>query len=115
MEKPTFGPRFYQELAFDNPLGMYITERDVEAWWHYIAWPKYKIRRYKNHTRAVMSWWSRITVADLVRAREAAERAQLAEAMAVQEQMDAEYWAAVDAYGEPIELGALRVIMGGRK
>lgn len=115
MEKPVFGPDFFRELAIENPLGVELSEEDAEAWWHWIAWPAYKTHRYKDHKRAVRNWWARLTFTELTRAREARARAELQEAQLEQEEMDEAYFDACDQFGKQEMVGALRVIMGGKK
>lgn len=114
MEKPVFKSDFFQELAEENPLGVTILVEEAEAWWHYIAWPSYKTYAYKLHKRAVRRWWSRLTVTDLARARQAIANAYLESARAAQAYMDA---CDEEHRGNPYaseDADTLRVIMGGR-
>jgi hypothetical protein len=87
MEKPVFAPSFFEELAIDNPLGANLTTAEVEAWWHFIAWPRYKTYRYRAHKRALRKWWAGISMSDISRAREAMERSKVAAAQARQDEI----------------------------
>ena len=69
MDQPTLAPRFARELAAANPLGVLVTPEEVQSWAEMI-WPHFRRRRYKRHTVALAAWWSRISMADLERARE---------------------------------------------
>ena len=76
MEKPVFAPSFFEELAADNPLGANISAAEAEAWWHFVAWPKYKTCRYRAHKRAVTRWWARLRPFELDLARQALARCE---------------------------------------
>ncbi len=84
MEKPVFNPEFFRELAQDNPLGMDLTPEIAEAWWHYVAWPRYKTYRYRSHRRAVTKWWASVSKADLDCAQSAIDHARDAKAARAQ-------------------------------
>ena len=71
----------------NNPLGMHLEPETVEAWWQYIAWPRYRTYGYRNHKRAVTRWWSQVGRVDLSRARSALAHAQEAEAQRVQNEL----------------------------
>ena len=73
MDKPVFDPEFYRELASENPFGLTLHWREVEAWFDYIAWPAYKTYNYKLHRKATRRWWAKASQRDLDRAREARE------------------------------------------
>lgn len=114
MEKPEFAPSFFEELAQDNPLGITISAAEAEAWWNWIAWPRYKTYGYKRHKVAVRRWWAGITISDLKRTVEAMGRAEIEYAM--------EYQAKLDEYDEEdrrnphghMTADSLTVIMGGK-
>ena len=61
-------PALLRELAEENPLGLRLTPEEVGGWWK-LTWPRYKTYRYRNHGRAVRSWWSRVTPRELAAAR----------------------------------------------
>lgn len=77
MRQPCFSPSFYRELASENPFGLTLNWREVEAWFRFIAWPSYKTYRYRKHTVAVRRWWARAKLSELQRAREALENEKL--------------------------------------
>lgn len=91
MEKPTFSPRFWRELAEACPFGP-CEPKLVESWFE-IAWPAMKARGYRNHKRAVASWWSRIYESDLERAQ---QRLDAIEERGEREEMRAGYELAND-------------------
>jgi len=74
MDKPVLAPAFYEELASENPLGIKMSVGDVAAWWHFIAWPRYKTYQYRSHKRAIRRWWANVTMGDIERARESRQR-----------------------------------------
>ncbi len=80
MKKPVFSPQFFSELAEENPLGVELEPEMVEAWWQYIAWPRYKTYKYRDHKRAVTRWWAGVCREDLSRARTALAHAREADA-----------------------------------
>ncbi len=82
--KPVFSPKVLNHLAANNPLGMRLTGEDVQDWFDMI-WCKYETYRYKDHRRAVGSWWSRISSLDITRARERAARMREQDEVAVME------------------------------
>ena len=110
MIKPVFKPDFYRELAEENPFGMSLHWREVEAWFDYIAWPAYKTYNYKRHGVAVRRWWARCSMQDLCRAREAMDNVQLERAQDEQDQIHAEE----QFETSPDTTNALRKIMGGK-
>lgn len=89
MKKPVFKPEFYRELARDNPLGLTIHWRVVEAWFNYIAWPAYKTYRYTRHQVAVRRWWARVSERDLDRTHNAMENVKMAAAQESQDELPA--------------------------
>lgn len=112
MERPVFKPDFYRELALENPLGLELHWREVEAWFNFIAWPAYKTYNYRRHAQTVRRWWARVRMDDLVRAREAMENTKIGRAQEEQDRMDAE----VDQMftdSTPKNKNALRKILGG--
>jgi hypothetical protein len=109
VERPEFSPKFYRELAQDNPFGLTIHWREAEAWFLYIAWPAYKTYKYTQHQRAVRRWWARATQGDLARARDARENARMEGIQAQQDELDAQL---VNEDTTPHD-DTLRVIFGG--
>ena len=73
MQKPTFSPSFWQQLALHNPIGMRLTEDDARAWFDFV-WLKYSTHHYKKHRRAIINWWSRVREEDILAARERVAR-----------------------------------------
>ena len=108
MERPVFKPEFYRELAQDNPFGLTIHWRDVEAWFNYIAWPAYKTYNYRRHGVAVRRWWARAGTRDLERAQEARENAKIEKAQVQQAELPDESLEDDTPHGETI-----RHIFGG--
>lgn len=47
-----------------EPHGLQPTIADAKSWFD-MKWPAYEPRRYKNHRRAMGSWWSRINRREL--------------------------------------------------
>lgn len=72
-EKLVLSPDFKRWLAENNPLGMTLTEADVQAWWD-LKWPTYSTHGYTKHRRAIVSWWSRVREDELEAARERSRR-----------------------------------------
>ena len=74
MEKPTFPPSFYEELARENPLGDHrITAQDAQDWFEFV-WPEireyYAGRRGKPRWKLrIVRWWVRVDEDVLSRAR----------------------------------------------
>lgn len=110
LERPVFSPAFYRELALENPLGLTLHWREVEAWFNYIAWPAYKTYGYRRHKQAVRRWWSRCSMRDLDRARAAMENHKIEMAQESQDALPLPDGEAVS----PDHVPALRKIMGGR-
>jgi hypothetical protein len=77
VRKPVFKPEFYRELARDNPLGLTLHWHDAEAWFNFIAWPRYKTYNYKRHHQTVRRWWANLSMRDLDRARDAMENVKI--------------------------------------
>ena len=71
MEKPKLSPQFCRALAEENPIGLPLTEDDVREWFDFV-WARYRDYGYRNHARAIKSWWHRIEWRDIERARERA-------------------------------------------
>jgi hypothetical protein len=111
VERPVFKPAFYRELALENPLGLTIHWREAEAWFNYIAWPRYKTYKYTRHGVAVRRWWANLSMRDLERAREAMENAKFEDAQVEQDKLDLEQ-GVQELY--PSDSPALRKIMGGK-
>jgi hypothetical protein len=84
LDKPFLSPAFYEELASENPFGLTLHWREVEAWFDYIAWPAYKTYKYTRHSRAVRRWWARCSMKDLERARAAMGNVDLEQAQTEQ-------------------------------
>jgi hypothetical protein len=110
MNKPVFNPDFYRELAAENPFGLTLHWREVEAWFDYIAWPAYKTYGYTRHHRSVRRWWARCTMYDLDRARDAMDNIKLERAQEEQDQIQPKE----QLEATPETHNALRKIMGGR-
>lgn len=85
--KPQFKPEFFRELARENPFGLTLHWREVEAWFEYICWPAYKTYNYKRHRLAVRRWWARCSMRDLDRAREAMDNVKFERVQKQQDQM----------------------------
>ena len=109
MKKPVFKPEFYRELASENPLGLTLHWREVEAWFNYIAWPAYKTYNYKRHSVAVRRWWARVRVDDVERARDAVENQRMEKAQVQQDELPDECIDDATPHGDTI-----RHIFGGR-
>lgn len=109
MGRPVFKPEFYRELASENPFGLTLHWREVEAWFNHIAWPAYKTYHYKRHHQCVRRWWANCRMADLERAREAVENVKLQRAQTQQDQLEA---GIAEFY--PSDSIVLRKIMGGK-
>ena len=75
MNKPTLPPGFWAELAEHNPIGILLDASDAEAWFDFV-WLRYTTYGYRNHKRAIISWWSRVNEADIQKARERVARIQ---------------------------------------
>jgi len=114
LDRPVFSRDFYRELAAENPFGLTLHWREVEAWFNYIAWPAYKTYHYKRHQVAVRRWWARCHMRDLERAREAMENADYEEACEQQAKLlDAEVDQMFADKHNPQNRRILRKIMGG--
>ena len=107
MERPVFKPEFYRELASENPLGLTIHWREVEAWFNIVAWPAYKTYPYRQHKKAVRRWWSRVSERELDRVRNAMENVTLERAQGEQDQLSNE-----ELTGSP-DLATIHKILGG--
>lgn len=73
MDKPSFRPAFWQDLALENPLGRRdITEQDARDWFDWI-WVVYRQRhsrvRAPNHKLRIARWWFNLSDDDIDRAR----------------------------------------------
>lgn len=87
MEKPTFAPEFWQDLARENPMAtLTITEQDARDWFD-LEWPpireyyaaKYPRTKRPNWRRRLVVCWLHLTDDKLRKAREfgiAARRSQ---------------------------------------
>ncbi len=58
-EKPVMKPEFWQMLADVRPHGRELTAADVESWFD-LKWPSYSASGYRNHKKAIASWWARV-------------------------------------------------------
>ena len=67
-ERPVLSPQLLQELADCNPFGVRVQPAEVEAWWEQ-TWPRYRLRRYRLHGRAIREWWGRARYNELHMAR----------------------------------------------
>ena len=72
---------FLQDLAENNPWGKEVSADDVAAWFDLI-WPRYALRGYSRHKKAITSWWSRCTWDELEKARERAANLSANEGLA---------------------------------
>ena len=90
LDKPVFTPEFYRELASDNPFGLTLHWREVEAWFDFIAWPAYKTYTSTRHRQAVRRWWARCRSEDLARARNALNNVELERAQKEQDSLQEE-------------------------
>jgi hypothetical protein len=90
-EKPELPTALWERLAEFNPLGMDLDSRDVRDWFDFV-WPKYALRGYSDHAKAVTNWFARVTAEDIERSRARAarirDRSEIArlEAAALEEQ-----------------------------
>jgi hypothetical protein len=109
VDKPVFAPEFYRELASDNPFGLTLHWREVEAWFNYIAWPAYKTYNYKRHHQTVRRWWARCRSEDLERARDAMSNKEMENAQKQQDDLPA----SGDYDGAPYD-DTIRSIFGGK-
>jgi len=108
LERPIFKPEFYRELAHDNPFGLTLHWREVEAWFNFIAWPAYKTYNYSRHQQTVRRWWARTSTRDLERAREAMDNVKLERAQVEQDELQP------DNDSPPANDTVLRKILGGK-
>jgi hypothetical protein len=110
LDKPVFNPDFYRELASENPFGLTLHWREVEAWFDYIAWPAYKTYGYTRHRKAVRRWWARCTMYDLDRARDAMDNIKVERAQGEQDGLEG----STENNSSPMNETSLRKIMGGK-
>ena len=73
MDKPSFSPYFWNNLAVNNPLGRRdITEQDARDWFDLI-WPIYEQTRTRiqnpRHKLRVAQFWVRVSAVEIERAR----------------------------------------------
>jgi hypothetical protein len=73
VDKPSFAPLFWQELAANNPLGRAdITEQDARDWFD-LVWLVYKEHyprvRKPNHRLRIANWWIRVGDEEIDKAR----------------------------------------------
>lgn len=77
MDRPTFAPQFWQDLARENPLGsLSISEQDARDWFE-LEWPgireyyveKYPRTRKPNWRRRLVVCWANLTDDKLEKAR----------------------------------------------
>ena len=109
LDKPVFSPEFFRELASENPFGLKLHWREVEAWFNFIAWPAYKTYNYTQHQRAIRRWWARACTMDLERAREALENTKFARAEDEQSRITA-----TDILDGPPNHDVIHKVFGGR-
>lgn len=71
MDKPVLSPRFLRELANENPIGMILSEEDVQAWFD-LVWLRFKTYQYKRKgvRKAIIRWWSNVKESEILQARE---------------------------------------------
>lgn len=110
--KPVLSPAMLAELARDNPLGITITPDEVEAWWNYVAWPRFKTYEYRQHGRAIRKWWARVRMDEIEHARASMGRARVEHLERLQERLNAPP-AENDQTAEE-RRGAMRAIFGGK-
>ena len=58
-EKPVMKPEFWEMLAEARPFGRELTAADVESWFD-LKWPVYSTNGYRNHRKAIATWWGRV-------------------------------------------------------
>ena len=77
LNKPVLSPKFKRELANNNPIGMLLSEDDVQSWWD-LVWLTFSTYGYTERGRrtAIIRWWSRVTEPEIERARARTERIQ---------------------------------------
>ena len=73
MDKPSFSPAYWRDLARENPLGRRdISEQDTRDWFDMI-WLVYRERfnrvRNPNHKLRIARWWANLSDGDIDRAR----------------------------------------------
>lgn len=73
MEEPSLSPELCRTLAHFNPLGMAISEEEVQSW-AFIIWPSFLEHGYKKQDKALKNWWKRVTESDILQARERLRR-----------------------------------------
>ena len=73
MEEPNLSPDLCRMLAHFNPLGMKITEEEVQSW-AFIIWPSFLEHGYTRQDKALKSWWKRISESDIIQARSRLQR-----------------------------------------
>jgi hypothetical protein len=73
VEKPCFPPKFWRQLAKENPLGRNdITPQDAHDWFE-LTWPK--MREYckpgsiQHFRKRVVNWWHKLKFTEIERAR----------------------------------------------
>ncbi len=82
--KPVFSPEVLEHLAVNNPLGLKLTGEVVQSWFDTV-WVKYETYKYRNHRRAIASWWSRVSSYDIEKAKERLARLKEQDEVAVME------------------------------
>lgn len=73
MEEPVLSPELCRMLAHYNPLGMTISEAEVQSW-AFIIWPSFLEYGYKKQDKALKNWWKRVTESDILQARARLQR-----------------------------------------
>lgn len=71
---PTLPPRFWEDLANRNRLGLDLSARQAKDWFYLVAWPSYSARGYKRHRSMIARWWGGVTVSELGAAASARAR-----------------------------------------
>lgn len=112
MERPIFNPNFYRELASENPFGLELHWREVEAWFNHIAWPAYKTYNYRQHRKTVRRWWAHCSFLDLERARDAMDNVKM-ERMVEQQDVPGRV-TAQEVIDNPPNNNIIRKVLGGR-
>jgi len=95
VQQPTLSPRMLEKIAdtFSRKMGRACTAEDAQAWWNWI-WPDFEsywsVKRYRNISRAILSWATRAKEYELEKALDAGAVAINVELERKQEILNAE-------------------------
>ena len=77
LAQPKLSPRMLRKIAdtFQRKIGRRFSEDDALAWWNWV-WPNFesywRAKKYRNISRAILGWASRVQESEIAQAREAA-------------------------------------------